>query len=171
MDDTQRIALEQEFEEKSARLTEMMEQVPDMQKAYQQLEAAVRARAVKDAENAAKDETVEMERMLARCQQAQSDLEAAMQSGNEARIALCKQRREDEHLAFDLAERRMQDGCRRYQAEIIRQGFGSEAAYQAAFLTKPALLKLEEKVNPFREEYAALLARCEEIEKLLSEEN
>ena len=170
MDDTQRIALEKEFEEKSARLTGMMTQMDEMQKAWKQLEAANRARAVKDAENAAKDETAEMERMLARCQQAKSDLNAATQAGDKARIAACQQKCDDEHLAFDLAERRMQDACRRYQAELVRQGFGSEQAYQAAFLTKPAHMKLEETVNPFREEYAALLARCEEIEKLLSEE-
>lgn len=170
MTDMERNALEREFEEKSGRLSEMMEKMPEMQAAYQQLEAALRARAVKDAEIAAKDETAEMERMLARCQKAKAELDSAKQAGDEARMAAASQRCEDEHLAFDLAEHRMQDACRRYQAEIVRQGFGSETAYAAAFLTKPAQLKLEEKVNPFREEYAKLLARCEEIERLLGDE-
>lgn len=134
------------------------------------LEAAIRARAVKHAENAAKEETAEMERMLARCQQAKAVLSAANHTGDEARIASAQQACNEEHLAFDLAERRMQDACRRYQAEIIRQGFADESAYQKAFRTKPVQEKLEAKVTPFRMEYAALLTRCEEIESLLSKE-
>jgi len=169
MDDMTRKALEAEFDEKSARLSEMMEKMPEMQAAYQKYEAAVRARTVKELEIAAKDETAEMERMQARCQQAQNDLNAATQAGDPARIAACKEKRADEHLAFDLAERRMQDACRRYQTEIVQQGFASEQAYAQAFLAKPAFMKLEKTIQPFRQEYAGLLARCEEIEKLLSE--
>ena len=167
MDDMQKTQLENEFEQKSARLTVMMAQTTSIQAACRKLENARRARIIRDAENAAKDETAEMERMLARCQQAQSDYEAAMHSGDEARIAACRQKRDDEHLAYDLAERRMQDACRRYQAEITRQGFGSEQAYQAAFLTKPAQQKLEETISAFREEYTTLLKRCEELADLL----
>ena len=170
MKDMQRIALEQEFDEKSARITQMMARMEEMQRAYHQLEEARRARMVKDTENAAREETAQMERELAHCQQAKADADAAAMSGDAARIDVCALARDEAHRAFDLAERRMQDACRRYQMELARQGFGSEQAYRVAFMTKPAQQRLEAEVTAFREEYAVLLNRCEEIEKLLAQE-
>ena len=82
MDEARRRALEAEFDEKSAELSGMMEQVDEVQRAYARLALALRARAVKEKENAAREETVEMERMLARCQQAKSDLDAAKAAGD-----------------------------------------------------------------------------------------
>ena len=170
MDEMMRKALEEEFDAKSTRLSEMMQQMPEMEAAYKQYEAAVRAYTVKDAEIALKDEEEEVMRMDVHCQKAQGSLNAALQTGDPTRIAQCKQMREDEHLALDLAQRRLQEAKSHYEAVLAQQGFADEEAYRAAFLAKPAFLKLEKKVQPFRKEYAELLVRCEEIEKLLSEE-
>lgn len=163
MDEASRRALEAEFDEKSTELSEMMEQVEQVQKAYARLSLALRARAVKEKENAAREETVEVERLLARCQQAKSNLDAAKSANDARRLAECEAICEAEHLAFDLAQRREQDACCRYLDELNRQGFASEQAYHDAFLTLPAQKKLEEQVEPFRKRYAELLARLEEI--------
>lgn len=170
MDDMTRAALEAEFDAKSAELSGMMENLEEIQRAYAQLALALRARAVKEKENAAREETAEMERMLARCQQAQSDLRAATGAGDRARMDACQAALDAENLAFDLAQRHMKDACRRYQDELRRQGFASEQAYQEAFLTLPAQKKLEEQVEPFRARYAELLRRCEELAALLENE-
>lgn len=170
MDDTTRAALEAEYDEKSAELSGMMEHLDEIQRAYARLALALRARAVKERETAAREETAEMERMLARCQQARSDLDAAASAGDKARIAACESVCASEKQAFDLAERHMQDACRRYQDELRRQGFADERAYQSAFLTLPAQKKLEEQVEPFRARYAELLTRCEELAGLLEGE-
>ena len=60
MDEARRRALEAEFDEKSAELSGMMGQVDEVQRAYARLALALRARAVKEKENAAREETVEM---------------------------------------------------------------------------------------------------------------
>ena len=48
MDEARRRALEAEFDEKSAELSGMMEQVDEVQRAYARLALALRARAVKE---------------------------------------------------------------------------------------------------------------------------
>lgn len=169
MDETMRIALEAEFDEKSAKLSDMMEKMPEMQAAYAQYEAAARALAVKEAENAAREEDAEVERMQGHCEKALSNLNAAKESGDDARVAPCQAAYEAELLAFDLAKKRQQEAYSRYEAALTQQGFESKDAYQQAFLPKPKFMKLEETIQPFRKEYAQLLARCEEIETLLSE--
>ena len=170
MDEAKRRALEAEFDGKSAKLSGMMEQVDEVQRAYARLALALRARAVKEKENAAREETVEMERMLARCQQAKSDLDAAKSAGDAQRVAACEATCEAEKLSFELAQRHERDACRRYQDELRRQGFATEQAYRDAFLTLPAQKKLEEQVEPFRRRYAELLARLEEINAELEAE-
>ena len=170
MDETMRKALEQEFDEKSARLSEMMEQMPAMQQAYQQYEAALRAFAVKELENAMKEEEDEVKRMNGHCQRAQEQVNAATKTGDPTYIAQCKEARAAEQLAMELAQRRLAEAKARYAEALSQHGFEDEAAYRAAFMAKPAFMKLEKNLQPFREEYAALLARCEEIEALLSKE-
>lgn len=168
MDEAMRKALEQEFDEKGARLAEMM-QMPEMEEACQQYEAAVRALAVKEIENAAKEEEEEVERMGVHCKKAQEQLNAATASGDPTYIAQCKENRAAEQLAMDLANKRLAEAKERYASALAQYGFNDEAAYRAAFLAKPAFMKLEKKTQPFRKEYAELYARCDEIEKLLSE--
>ena len=48
--------------------------------------------------------------------------------------------------------------------ELRRQGFATEQAYHDAFLTLPAQKTLADQVEPFRQRYAELLARLEEID-------
>ena len=141
----------------------MMEQVGEVQRAYARLQLGRRARAVKEEENAAREETVEMERMLARCQQAGSDLDAAKAAGDAQRVAACEAVCEAEKLSFELAQRHERDACRRYQDELRRQGFATEQAYHDAFLTLPAQKKLADQVEPFRQRYAELLARLQQL--------
>ena len=117
MDEARRRALEAEFDEKSAELSGMMGQVDEVQRAYARLALALRARAVKEKENAAREETVEMERMLARCQQAKSDLDAAKAAGDAQRVAACEAVCEAEKLSFELAQRHERDACRRQWRE------------------------------------------------------
>ena len=54
MDEARRRAMEAEFDEKSAELSGMMEQVDEVQRAYARLALALRARAVKEKEKAKK---------------------------------------------------------------------------------------------------------------------
>ncbi len=167
MEAMEREALEVEFAQKRAELAEMMKQMEHMQASYARLTQARRARAVKEKENAAREETAAMERQLTRCQQAKSNLDAAIAADDQMRKSACEAACEKEKSAFELAQRRERDACRRYQDELRRQGFSSEAAYQAAFLTLPAQNKLEKEVEPFRTRYAQLLERLKEINAAL----
>lgn len=169
MDDTQRQALEAEFEQNRARLTEMMDSLPQMQAAHAQYEAAARANAVAAAYDALKDEKEEISRMEGHVAAAQASLDAANKRNDKTGSAMAGEKLEAETLALGHAQELLAAAQARYDAEITRQGFDSEAAWQAAFLTKPAFMKLEETLTPFREEYARLLARCEEIEAQLGE--
>ena len=168
MDEAMRKALIEEFEVKSERLSRMMQQMPEMEAAYRQYEAAERACAVKETEIALREEAEEVQRMGVHCKKAQEQVNAATKTGDPAYMAQCKENREAEHLAMELAEKRLEEAKAAYQAALAQYGFEDEAAYRAAFLAKPAFMKLEKKVQPFRMEYAELYARCEEIEKQLS---
>lgn len=171
MNDTQRTALEQEFEEKRARLTAMMAQMDDMQRAWQQYEAAARAERVRAAFDALAAEEEEVARMQGHVERAAAEVKAAKRSGEKALTGAAEEALDAQRLALDLAVRHRDDARRAYDAALTGQGFDSEEAFRAACLTKPALAKLEETIMPFRTEYARLLSRCEEIETLLGEDD
>lgn len=171
MNDTQRTALEQEFEEKRDRLTAMMAQMDDMQRAWQQYEAAARAERVRALDEALAAEEEEVARMQGHVERAAAEVKAAKRSGEKALTNAAEEALDAQRLALDLAVRHRDSARRAYDAALTGQGFDSEAAFRAACLTKPALAKLEETIMPFRAEYAQLLSRCEEIEKLLGEED
>lgn len=169
MNDTERKALEQEFEEKSARLTEMMARMPEMEAAYARYEAASRASMMATLYDLLKDEKEELARMQHHVAKAREEREAAEKTGSKTRIAAAREAVESEELALSHAQALLEKAQARYAAEMPRQGFDSESAWQAAFLTKPAFMNLEGKIQPFRREYAELLARCQEIEALLGD--
>lgn len=169
MNDTERLALEQEFEAKSAKLTEMMARMPEMEAAYAKYEAAARAGVIAALYDAFKEETEELARMEQHVEKAREALNAATKAANKDRIAAAREALQSEELACDHAKTLLQKAQARYEEEVTRQHFESEAAWQAAFLGKPAFMKLEETIQPFRQEYAQLLTRCQEIEALLDE--
>ena len=163
MNEMERIALEREFEDKSGRLTEMMLQMSDMQTAYRKWEAASRANAVMAAYEAMTAENDEVARMQKHVDRAAEESKNAASSGAKAAANA-------QQLALDLAKEKQASAKAAYEAALAENGFDSEEAFKAAFLTKPAFMKLDETVTPFRMEYATLLARCEEIEALLPED-
>lgn len=170
MTDIQRTALEKEFEDKSARLTEMMIQMGDMEKAWKKLEAATRANVVMEAYEALTAENDEVARMQKHVDRAAQESKNAASSGAKELAEAAKAAVNAQQLALDLAKEKQAAAKAAYEAALTAQSFASEAAFKAAYLTKPAFMKLEETVNPFRMEYAQLLARCEEIEALLPED-
>lgn len=170
MTDMERNALEKEFEEKSARLTEMMIQMGDMEKAWKQYEAAARANTVMEAYEALTAENDEVARMRNHISKATTESKNAKRSGEKMLADAAGEALEALKLSCNLAEKKQVEAKARYEAALSENGFASEAAFKAAFLTKPAFMKLGETINPFRMEYAQLLARCEEIEKLLGDE-
>jgi len=169
MNDTERNALEQEFEETSAKLTEMMARLPEMEAAYAKYEAAARAGMVAAFYDLVKEETEEIARMDKHVVKAQEALAAAEKTASKDQLAAAREALTGEELAYAHAQELLKKAQSCYNEEITHQGFDSEAAWQAAFLTKPAFMKLEETIQPFRIEYAQLLKRCEEIEALLSD--
>lgn len=170
MTDMERNALEREFEDKSGRLSEMMIQMSEMEKLYKKYEAAVRANAVMTFYEAVTREQEEASRMQKHVHKACKECEAAQASKEQTLIDAASEAWQAQKLAHSHALLQMENAQIRYVEELKNQGFDSEDAFKAAFLTKPAFMKLEETVNPFRMEYATLLARCEEIEALLSAE-
>lgn len=170
MDNAQRNALEREFEDKSARLTEMMIQMGDMQKAWQKYEAATRAGLVKTLYDALTAEEEEVARMQGHVNKAAEEAKNAKRSGEKTLANAAAEAHKAQQLALDLAISHRDNARRAYEGMLAQQGFDSEAAFKAAYLTKPQFLKLEETIMPFRMEYATLLARCEEIEALLGDE-
>lgn len=170
MTEMERNALEREFEDKSGRLTEMMIQMGEMEKLYKKYEAAARANAVMTAYEAMTAESDEVERMSKHASRAEAQSKNAKSSGAKELADAAKEAAAAQNLALDLARKKQAEAKAAYEAALAENGFESEAAFKAAFLTKPAFMKLEETVNPFRMEYATLLARCEEIEVLLSDE-
>lgn len=170
MTDMERNALEKEFEDKSGRLSEMMIQMSDMQTAWKKYEAAVRANAVMEAYEALKAENDEVERMQGHVSKATTESKNAKRSGAKEFAEAAAQALDAQKLALDLALEKQADAKAAYEAALKENGFDSEAAFKSAFLGKPAFMKLDETINPFRMEYAQLLARCEEIEALLSGE-
>ena len=171
MNEMERIALEREFEEKSGRLTEMMLQMGDMQIAYRKWEAASRANAVMEAYDALTAENDEVARMSKHVDRAAQESKNAAASGAKELADAAKAAANAQQLALDLAKEKQAKAKAAYEAALTENGFESEEAFKAAFLTKPAFMKLDETVTPFRMEYATLLARCEEIEALLPEED
>ena len=167
----ERIALEREFEEKSGRLTEMMLQMGDMQIAYRKWEAASRANAVMEAYDALTAENDEVARMSKHVDRAAQESKNAAASGAKELADAAKAAVNAQQMALDLAKEKQAKAKAAYEAALAENGFESEEAFKAAFLTKPAFMKLDETVTPFRMEYATLLARCEEIEALLPEED
>lgn len=170
MDNTQRNALEREFEDKSGRLTEMMMQMSDMQTAWQKYEAATRAGLVKTLYDALAEEEEEVARMQKHVNNAAEEAKKVRLSGEKALADAAEEARKAQQLALDHAIAHRDSARRAYENMLAQQGFDSEAAFKAAYLTKPQFLKLEETIMPFRMEYAQLLARCEEIEALLGDE-
>ena len=170
MTDMERNALEREFEDKSGRLTEMMIQMGEMEKLYKKYEAASRANAVMEAYEAMTAENDEVERMSKHVSRAEEQSKNAKTSGAKELAEAARQAAAAQQLALDLAVKKQADAKAAYEAALAENGFDSEDAFKAAFLTKPAFMKLEETVNPFRMEYATLLARCEEIEALLPDD-
>ena len=170
MTDKERNALEREFEDKSGRLTEMMIQMSEMEKLYKKYEAAARANVVMTAYEAMTAEGDEVERMSRHASRAKEQSKNARTSGVKEFADAAKQAADAQQLALDLAVKKQAEAKAAYEAALAENGFESEAAFKAAFLTKPAFMKLDETVTPFRMEYATLLARCEEIEALLSDE-
>lgn len=168
MDEMTRQTLEKEFEEKRIQLSRMMKQMERAQADYRRLVLARRARAVKEREKAAREETVRMEQALACCQQLHSNLNTAIQNGDPAQISFCESSLQAQKRSFELAQLRVQDACRRYQRELAEQGFPTEYAYQQALLTLPAQQQLENQIEPFRTQYAQLLQRCQELADLLN---
>ena len=171
MNEMERIALEREFEEKSGRLTEMMLQMGDMQIAYRKWEAASRANAVMEAYDALTAENDEVARMSKHVDRAAQESKNAAASGAKELADAAKAAVNAQQMALDLAREKQAKAKAAYEAALAENGFESEEAFKAAFLTKPAFMKLDETVTPFRMEYATLLARCEEIEALLPEED
>lgn len=171
MNEMERIALEREFEEKSGRLTEMMLQMGDMQIAYRKWEAASRANAVMEAYDALTAENDEVARMSKHVDRAAQESKNAAASGAKELADAAKAAVNAQQMALDLAKEKQAKAKAAYEAALAQNGFESEEAFKAAFLTKPAFMKLDETVTPFRMEYATLLARCEEIEALLPEED
>ena len=171
MNEMERIALEREFEEKSGRLTEMMLQMGDMQIAYRKWEAASRANAVMEAYDALTAENDEVARMSKHVDRAAQESKNAAASGAKELADAAKAAVNAQQMALDLAKEKQAKAKAAYEAALAENGFESEEAFKAAFLTKPAFMKLDETVTPFRMEYATLLARCEEIEALLPEED
>ena len=171
MNEMERVALEREFEEKSGRLTEMMLQMSDMQIAYRKWEAASRANAVMEAYDALTAENDEVARMSKHVDRAAQESKNAAASGAKELADAAKAAANAQQLALDLAKEKQAKAKAAYEAALTENGFESEEAFKAAFLTKPAFMKLDETVTPFRMEYATLLARCEEIEALLPEED
>ena len=171
MNEMERIALEREFEEKSGRLTEMMLQMGDMQIAYRKWEAASRANAVMEAYDALTAENDEVARMSKHVDRAAQESKNAAASGAKELAYAAKAAVNAQQMALDLAKEKQAKAKAAYEAALAENGFESEEAFKAAFLTKPAFMKLDETVTPFRMEYATLLARCEEIEALLPEED
>jgi len=170
MTEMERNALEREFEDKSGRLTEMMIQMSDMQTAYKKYEAAARANAVMVAYEAMTAENDEVERMQKHVSRAEEQSKNAKTSGTKEFASAAKEAAKAQQLALELALKKQAEAKTAYEAALHENGFDSEEAFKAAFLTKPAFMKLDETINPFRMEYATLLARCEEIEALLSAE-
>ena len=170
MNDMERNALEREFEEKSGRLTEMMLQMSDMQIAYRKWEAACRANAVMQAYDALTAENEEVARMQKHVERATQESKNAATSGAKELAQAAKAAANAQQLALDLAMEKQASAKAAYEAALTANGFDSEDAFKAAFLAKPAFMKLDETITPFRTEYAALLARCQEIEALLPEE-
>ena len=170
MTDKERNALEREFEDKSGRLREMMIQMGDMEKAYKKWEAASRANAVMAAYEAMTAESDEVERMSKHAKRAEEQSKNAKTSGAKELADAAKEAAKAQKLALELAVKKQAEAKTAYEAALAENGFDSEAAFKAAFLTKPAFMKLDETVTPFRMEYATLLARCEEIVALLPEE-
>ena len=171
MNEMERTALEKEFEEKSGRLTEMMLQMSDMQTAYRKWEAASHANAVMEAYDALTAENDEVARMQKHADRAAEESKNAASSGAKELADAAKAAANAQKLALDLAKDKQANAKAAYEAALAANGFDSEDAFKAAFLTKPAFMKLDETVTPFRMEYATLLARCEEIEALLPEED
>lgn len=170
MTDMERNALEREFEDKSGRLTEMMIQMGEMEKLYKKYEAASRANAVMEAYEAMTAENNEVERMSKHVSRAAEESKNAASSGAKELAKAAKAAANAQQLALDLAKEKQTSAKAAYEAALAENGFNSEEAFKSAFLAKPAFMKLEETVNPFRMEYATLLARCEEIEALLGDE-
>ena len=170
MNEMERTALEKEFEEKSGRLTEMMLQMSDMQTAYRKWEAASRANAVMEAYDALTAENDEVARMQKHVDRAAEESKNAANSGAKELADAAKAAANAQKLALDLAKEKQANAKAAYEAALAANGFDSEDAFKAAFLTKPAFMKLDETVTPFRTEYAALLSRCQEIEALLPED-
>lgn len=170
MTDMERNALEREFEDKSGRLSEMMIQMSEMEKLYKKYEAAVRANAVMEAYEALRAENDEVGRMQGHVSKATTESKNAKRSGEKMLAEAAVEALDAQKLALDLAHQKQEEARAAYEAALKENGFDSEDAFKAAFLTKPAFMKLEETINPFRMEYATLLARCEEIEALLSAE-
>ena len=171
MNEMERIALEREFEEKSGRLTEMMLQMSDVQIAYRKWEAASRANAVMEAYDALTAENDEVARMSKHVDRAAQESKNAAASGAKELADAAKAAVNAQQMALDLAKEKQAKAKAAYEAALAENGFESEETFKAAFLTKPAFMKLDETVTPFRMEYATLLARCEEIEALLPEED
>ena len=171
MNEMERIALEREFEDKSGRLTEMMLQMSDMQTAYRKWEAASRANAVMAAYEAMTAENDEVARMQKHVDRAAEESKNAASSGAKELAQAAKAAANAQQLALDLAKEKQASAKAAYEAALAENGFDSEEAFKAAFLTKPAFMKLDETVTPFRMEYATLLARCAEIEALLPEDD
>lgn len=169
MDDMQRKALEQEFEQVSAKLTEMMGQMPEMEAAYAKYEAASRANMVAAIYDILTEEQAECERMEGHVNTAQASYDAAKKREDQSGSVLALDKLNAQKLALEHAKSHLEKAKARFAQEIARQGFESEDAFKAAFLTKPAFMNLEAKLRPFTEEYNALLERCREIDALLAE--
>lgn len=169
MDDMQRKALEQEFEQASARLTEMMGMMPEMEAAYAKYEAASRAGMVSAIYDVLCEEQAECERMEGHVATAQASYDAAKKREDQTGSVLALDKLNAQKLALEHAKAHLEKAKARFAQEIERQGFDSEEAFKAAYLNKPAFMNLEEKLRPFSQEYNTLLERCKEIDALLAE--
>lgn len=167
MNDVERAMLEKEFEIKSARLSQMMEQMPEMDKECKRLHKATCALTLFEAERTAKQEVADLERQIPLWQQAHRDYEEAMKEGDEEKIAACKARVDEEMRLYKAAEAHMQESYRRYQAEAGRKIFKNQGEMEAAFIPLAEQEKIAQKLTAFQEEYNALLKRCEELADLL----